>query len=374
MHSKYKEVLLIGYYGRNNTGDDAMLFSLLSLLKDNSTIKKYTVPTNIQISVPEELLNQVKVIPRRPLSILAEIIQTDAILIGGGTIFHDYSKKIRYIWASFRYLILITWARFLKKPVYLVGIGFGPFTTTSGRLIALLISRLVNYITVRDVESYKYLQTLHVPTSKYNLTFDLSGNMAEINLQEKVQSNILGVSIIPFFYGYSNNPRKDIDLAYAIAKSLNKWLVKDPLCEIHFLTFLGIAEGDGDIKIIQRVYQLIEEKNRVKIIDYSSDPRILLSHFNKCRAIVTMRYHAAVFAYLTKRPMIVLNYHPKCQSFVNDIGLTNHAVLSIQDILEGKLIDSLNSLFSSPDLHLAKLPLSEARRLVNFALPPLLRG
>jgi polysaccharide pyruvyl transferase WcaK-like protein len=254
----------------------------------------------------------------------------------------------------------------------MVGVGFGPFTSKLGIFLAWLISKMLDYITVRDSASFQFLQDIKMPMGRMNLTFDLACLLELENTQLVKDSPILGISALPYFFGYSREPEKDNEMASNFVRAINQWLAVAPNREVRLLTFLGREEGDGDAFVIQRIWQQLDDKSRAKIVMYSSDPRKLLSAVQDCTAVLTMRYHAAVYAYLVQRPMVIIDYHPKCRTFANDIHYRG-TLLSIDDLMNDKLLSVIEYLFQEPDLLYGDLDICEAKRRVENALPPELR-
>lgn len=370
------QITLFGYYGRQNTGDDAMLYGLLTLLVAALPKAIVNVPTNSDICIPPQARDQVRFFPRKLFPILIKIVSSDALIIGGGTVIHDYSKRFRYFWATLRILCLILWARFFGKQVHMVGIGFGPFTSKFGILLGTLISRLVHHVTVRDSNSLEFLKKIGMPSSKFNATFDLACILEpETEIIKRSTSNlVLGISVLPYFYGYTNDSSRDWVLAEVIADALNQWLDSEPSGEVCLLPFLGRVEGDGDLLVLRKIQRRIKDANRVTLIPYSPDPRDLINNVRKCKAIIAMRYHAAVYAYTAQRPMVVIDYHPKCSTFANDIGLSSSAILTMENLMSGKLLNCIKKLIASPEHFLGNLNLAEARSRTRLALPPELRA
>jgi polysaccharide pyruvyl transferase WcaK-like protein len=74
-----------------------------------------------------------------------------------------------------------------------------------------------------------------------------------------------------------------------------------------------------------------------------------------------MRYHSCLFAYLNSIPLLIIDYHPKCRALANEIGLPKHAVVSLEEILNGQFQDQLENLVNSPSDFCATLPISVAK-------------
>jgi len=73
-----------------------------------------------------------------------------------------------------------------------------------------------------------------------------------------------------------------------------------------------------------------------------------------------MKYHACLFAFLRGVPLIIVPYHPKCQSLGHEIGVGSDAILTMEDLLAGLAVSRLESLVSSPLAYNASLGVTKA--------------
>ena len=113
-----QRLLLCGYYGEHNLGDDALLEVLLAQM-----------PAGYQATVTAHdgaLVRQrfsVETVPRRSLPLVLKALRRcRALVLGGGSLLQDSTsfKSLLY------YAALIGAARLQDKPVLLWGQGLGP--------------------------------------------------------------------------------------------------------------------------------------------------------------------------------------------------------------------------------------------------------
>jgi len=84
---------------------------------------------------------------------------------------------------------------------------------------------------------------------------------------------------------------------------------------------------------------------------------------------VSMRYHASVFAYMCGLPQLVVSYAKKSEAFAKDVGLVDDAVISVDDLLEGRLGERLHVLLQNPARFVAEFPLDKAREMAKSGIP-----
>ena len=86
-----------------------------------------------------------------------------------------------------------------------------------------------------------------------------------------------------------------------------------------------------------------------------------------CDAFLGMRYHSSLFAYLANKPFIMIDYSSKCKAFANDIKLPKNSIISINDILKGRLGTYIEELLKNPHMFFAQIPPEKIKkRLVLF--------
>ncbi len=364
---KMKEkIFMFGYYGWKNTGDDAMIYALIQEFFRKYPSYEFVVVSQDSLKIPAETENFVSFIEKNPFVILKEILSSSTVLWGGGTFMYDHTNTKRQFVNLASILFLITISRLLRKQVYIIGIGVEPLTTKAGKFLSKSICRLSGFVSVRDSFSLGILEDLGL--NKIKLSFDLSALLKPRKSCNKTENKILGISILPFFSIYHNDPTKDMLMVNEIANALKKWLSTDKKNMIYLFIFKGKSKED-DVQITKILEEKLNEKERVVLIPYKNNPLDSLALFSCCDAFVGMRYHSCVFAYLSNIPLLIINYFQKCGSLAEDIRLTSAALISPGDILKGKFEDYLKNILKNPGDFKAKLSTVEARNMAKMGLP-----
>lgn len=215
---------------------------------------------------------------------------------------------------------------------------------------------MADLITARDSLSYKVLTELGIK-STFLQGFDLSA-LLEVPHKEKsnlgYDTKILGISILPFFEIYYNDKQKDILFINKIAEGLNRWLSCHERSLIYLFVFKG-KSNDDDVLMTERLMELIKKKERVLIVPYNPNPLETLAKVGECHAFIGMRYHSCMFAYLNGLPLLIINYAEKNESLKIDVGLPDHSIISLDEILEGKFECFLDKLYEDPDKFIATM-------------------
>ena len=352
-------------------GDDAMLYALLQELHVLNLKAIFAVLSPIPIIVPSEVEDRTKYIKPTLFAVGKEILKSSVIVVGGGTHLFDYGNKINALKIQLRIFLLVLYSKLLTKKVYLLGNGLGPLQTTWGKFLVRLICFMADYISVRDRASYKFLRGWRF-TDKASLAFDLSVLIEPLSETEsatiKSGKNNLGISVTPVFELYYGSKERDVLLVAEISKHLNAWLKREPQAEVCLFIFHGQSRDD-DISITRLLQEKLQPSERVKLIPYDSDPRMVLAKVGQCGAFIGMKYHSSIFAYINDVPLLIIDYHPKCRAFAEEVELPKHAVISPEEILTGQFEKYLKNLQEHPDDFVAKLSINEAKQMAKKGLP-----
>ena len=363
-----QQIFIYGHYGWKNTGDDAMVYVLLRELHILYPTATFAILSQAAIIVPPETKNLVKFVRLTPRTVFQEIVHSSIFILGGGTHFHDHGIKIKQLKMLSKNFIVFILAKLFCKRTYFLGIGVEPLSTIWGRFLSKQIFRLADFISVRDRLSYEILEGMGLKNNGA-LSFDLAALLQPLStsdkfLVKKTNMKILGISILPFFEIYHSDKEKDILFVHEIAKGLNQWLERDCQSLIYLFVFKGKSIAD-DVIITEMLQKQLHPVERVKLIPYNPNPMETMSRVAQCHAFVGMRYHSCLFAYLTNTPLLAINYFRKCQALAEYIGLSNHAVISLEEILNGEFEKYLKNLQEHPDYFVATLPIDKAKQMAK---------
>lgn len=306
-------VIITGYYGFDNLGDEAILEEILhevcSVWDENNVIVLSNDPTKT------ETMYGVKSANRWHWAEYVKLFSRAALLIsGGGGLFQDRKGTKSTIF----YAAQIMAAKLFGTKVLIYAQGLGPLKTKPGQAITKLAFKNADSITVRDQESLKLLSAWNI---KAKQTAD------PVWLLEK--------SPIPEDIGLTID-----DLKKENTKIIGVSLREDPLLKKHHLEFLaqGIAEtypGSAvlllplqekqDSRLLEELGILLEAKQiKTLSIDTSSIslPSGWLSLIEKLDLVIGMRLHALLMAIRLSKPVIGIAYDPKVSILLSEFSQT----------------------------------------------------
>jgi polysaccharide pyruvyl transferase CsaB len=323
-----KHLVLSGYYGFGNTGDEAILCSILSVLRDAAREfgeeLRFTV-LSANPAVTEKNYG-VQAIRRTDLIAIGKALRrADAFISGGGGLLQDVtgrSLSVTY------YLGLLLLARLFGLPAILYAQGIGPVTRPFNRLLVRLLANRATYISVRDEGSRQELIRLGVTRPPLTVTADPVFALAECASRQvavvlaKIAPNVprIGISVRP--WGGSGSYLQEVAVAAdRLTRELSAQIILIPMYPSQDLPACRELAG------LLRVPPLI--------IEEELKPQELLAVFTRLDLVLAMRLHALVFAAKFGLPMVGIGYDPKVEAMLLRLGQAKP--LPPQEITAGQL-------------------------------------
>lgn len=333
--ANYK-IVISGYYGFNNAGDEAMLSAILQAL--NRTFHSPDITVISGSPQTTAATYGVHTVPRFSIGgILRAVFSSDLIISGGGSLLQDVTSWKSMIY----YLSIITLGVLFRKQVFLYSQGIGPVRYRVIRIILKHVLNHVDAITVRDKESKGFLQRLGVRRKIYT-TADAVLSLAPADLS--IGRRILREKGIP-------EGKKKIGIAIRYWHHSKEWMdkLKSAISRL-------AAKEDAVIVCIPMQYPEDEkaaesmnlEDDRVYFLDDDYSIEELMSIIGNMDVLLGMRLHALIFSALMHVPFLGISYDPKIDNFLALIG--QKPSTSVQHMDGEKLYnDTCRILF--PDLH-----------------------
>lgn len=162
------KIAVAGYYGFGNVGDELLLSTIVSQLRDRYRNVQITVfsanPPQTQVAYGVR-----SVYRWDPISLVQEIWRSDFLVVGGGGLLQNQTSNL----SLFYYLGLVLTACVLRCPTVLYAVGVEQLKGTWARWLTrfALNSNRVK-ITVRDQASQDSLIELGIPSHRIALTAD----------------------------------------------------------------------------------------------------------------------------------------------------------------------------------------------------------
>lgn len=304
-------VVMSGYYGFNNSGDEAILLSMHKSIQELGSNYHITVLSN----KPEETKAKynVEVVYRFSLKeVWKALSRCDVLLSGGGSLLQDSTSTRSLMY----YLSIIVAAKFLRKKVMLYANGIGPVSGKLNRRIVKLVVNQADLITLREGNSYTELKSMGVEEKKCFVTADPVFTMDSVTKEEAEELlKQAGVPLDKPLVGVSVRNWKNME---GFTEKFAK--LCDDIYEKYNRNIVFIVmQVPHDIKISQKVQQKMKHPSYILKETYS--PYEIMGIIRCMDFILSMRLHTLIFAARQRIPLIGFIYDPKIKYYLEKLDM-----------------------------------------------------
>ncbi len=349
------KIVISGYYGFNNAGDEALLSAILASLR--------AIEPDVDITVISGnpgntiAMHQVKSLYRfAAVRLLKAIGEADLVISGGGSLLQDVTSKRSLLY----YLSIIAAAKCKGRKVMLFAQGIGPIRNRFMRLLTRTVCNKADLITVRDRDSAEELERMGVSVENVEITAD---SVLTLNPASKLKGK-------EFLSKAGLDPYRPI-----IGVSVREWPDNQ-----HCLEQIAIALGSisdrfnaqiavlplqvsMDMKASQILMNYLPKtRNKVVLVKGKYSTEDFLSIIGCFRLLIGMRLHALIFAAVMKVPLMAVSYDPKVDSFVKEIGA--RAVGTVADLDAERVVQAAEMLWGAEQT-LQEQRIAEMRKLAQ---------
>ena len=325
------KVLLFGYFGFGNIGDEAILEAeVLALRSHRPDIELAALIDN------KERAAELGIKPYKRKSIwqvYQAVKEANLVISGGGGLFQDSTGPASIMY----YGSILALACILNKPTFIFSQGFGPIKTDLGKMLASRLLPLTTKATFRDELSLQEFKSF-APGVEASLSADpaflLPRNVEESEgiLQKchlaDPQKKIV-VLVVRNWFG--------LDIALQ-AEAVNKWassLSEEEKPQVLIVPFqYWFDEG-----ICKRLQSLIKLPCSMAPQLNAREMLNLLGH-ERIELILSMRLHALILGASAGKVSLGISYDPKVERFCNLCGLP---FVPLEGLTAERLAEALQS-------------------------------
>ena len=331
-------IVMSGYFGFDNSGDDAIL---KAIVKDMMDYNKHT-RINVLSKDPdktEEICPVVSSNRFRIRDVYRSLKDADLLVSGGGSLLQDVTSTRSLIY----YLALMRLAFFLKKPVIIYANGIGPINKRFNRYLTRKTLDRVDQITLRDKGSLQFVKNLGVRNQNIKVTADPvftlesadSTRVRQIFINEGIHSKkpLVGVSVRYW--------KDDENLAREMGKSLQRIIDENDL-EVLLIPM----HYPEDLEICQKI-RLLVERDGCHILQAKYSAEEIMGIIGKLQMMVAMRLHSLIYAATQKVPMMGLIYDPKVDGLLKELEIPYS--ISVDNIKSEEFVEVFNAAWKDLD-------------------------
>ena len=308
------KLLLAGYYGFDNSGDDAILRSMVDNLKESSNDYELTVlsnsPSSTSIDYGVNSVNRFSI-----KGVYHAMKEADVFVFGGGSLLQDVTSTR----SLFYYLALLNLAIVMNRKIFIFANGIGPIEGKFNRWVTKKTLSKVDTITLRDQDSYNYVKELGVVDNRIKITADpvfmleAAGDdrVDEILNKEGIDLTIPTIAISLRDWEPSKNLNLEIAQLCDQLKGEDIQILLVPMHYPYDLEYLQVVKdqsSNNNIQILKNQYQVEE----------------IIGILSRCKAAMAMRLHAVIYSAVAQIPIIGLVYDPKVYGLIQELDIKEY--------------------------------------------------
>lgn len=318
-----QKIVISGYYGFRNSGDEAVLQSILIALLKQSQAAGISI-TPVVLSIDPEWTTAtygVESVHRMKLGEVRRAISESVGLIsGGGSLLQDVtgSKSIPY------YLGVIKLAQWMGKPTFIYAQGIGPVNRKLFHPLIKAVFRKCAYVSVRDEQSRQLLQSIGlrqekievVPDPVMGLSLPEDDENGSDKTLEATSEHMGALPVVGVSVRYWEQDRRELD---SLAKGLLEACSVAPL-HLRFLPFHQPSDNETSRYVMEKLEKGIAQHGGIiSICEDSLHPQKMLREVGRCDVLIGMRLHSLIYAAGRYVPLIGISYDPKIDHFLDRI-------------------------------------------------------
>lgn len=296
----FPQIMLWGWFGFENLGDDILLNTMLQRIRGDITVPMH-IPYGQQ---------GVREISRSYKNLVVGVFSNDVLIIGPGGLFpfDNKSKVLLY------YLVSKIW-KMLGRKVIFFGIGISERMSSFSAALWRKISQNSDLFIPR---SKKVLERIGVnETKNIHSMADAVFASGLVQAKRSINSNKIVISVA--------NLKPDNERVFK--ETTEKWIeVIKNLLEKGFLVDLIAFTKDNDEKMLDEIMASPQIAGKVRPI-YYRDAYDAISNWNEYKFAVCMRFHSLVLSVLAGIPAVPIAYGHKTLSLAEKCGLTDYTLI-----------------------------------------------
>ncbi len=343
-----KKVVICGYHGFENSGDEALLKAMIDILRKKHKDISITV-LSMHPESTERLYNVSSVYRYNLIKIYNLFRKSDLFLFGGGSLIQDVTSKR----SLYYYLTILNMALKTGIKVMLYGNGIGPLVHEESRRKTAKCLNKVDLITLRDDLSDKLLAEIGVNKPPIHITADPAFTLSFEDLPKN--DSLIAEAGIPEGSRYAVIAIREWKLSVSdftsVISSFCDYLYEKFGIVSLFLPMQYKQDEPVSTEIISKM------KHNGYMIKRPLEINEVFSLIGHSALSLGMRLHTLIYATTLGVPVIALSYDPKVTAFMQSIH--QPLCIDVESLTSEVLLEAAERLVSE---------LSERRKVIASSL------
>ncbi len=317
-----RRVVLSGYYGFGNMGDEAILESLCRSI--------HAIDGSIEVTVLSkdpaftEATHDCKAVRRfSPAHVYRAIKKCELLISGGGSLLQDNTSTRSLIY----YLAVIRLAHRLGKKTMLFANGIGPVTRPSNRRRVRDTVELADCVTLRDPDSLNELRAMGVARADLVESGDAVFTLPAPS-HRRAQQILDAIGLSGPFVTAAVRPIKDAPEYLDRIAALCDGITDRYGLQVLFIAMQPSVDEPVSWEIRDRM------KNSAMILTGDYTPMDIMAVIGEGRIALSMRLHSLIFAACTATPTLGFDYDPKVASYLAMLDMPEITSIAEMDVTE----------------------------------------
>lgn len=304
-----KKVVISGYYGCDNFGDEMILDILVAKLKElNFDITVFSKNPQKTASIHE--VKSFETFSLR--DVISNLKKTDCLISGGGSLLQDVTSIKSLIY----YLFVIAIALFFRKKVIIFAQGIGPIKNKFAEILTMILLKQCEIVTVRDEKSLELVKKFKIDAKLvsdpfYSMRFESKNSQSKVGVQLRAFETL--------------NDKLLNKLAEAICLNFSEKKIQ---------IFSLQTSLDLDVcKKFEGILKTLNPEIKTEII-FDKSPKEIIDEISTLEYMIAMRFHACVTALKFGIKTLAICYDIKLENLVKEAKIPSLSMSAKEDYNE----------------------------------------
>lgn len=325
------QVLLFGYYGKQNLGDEAILESILLELTSGGIPLDSVTVASLNPHETRQRHGTRSVFPRSPGALFLAISRCSHVVYGGG------GYHFTFLPGCFSLAVALL-AKCLRKKVCVAFIGAEPVRGLFNSFLARCFLQLCDWISVRDAGSYTELKRIGVRKCvRVYADPVFSSRWGRTLCHESPHPPRTGTVVMSLLTARGASKYRHIsplypDLVRLVAGHIDAEVV-----------LIATSRGEGDVQVMDDISRSVQ-LDRVRHHQWPFRLQDLYPLLAQSRLAIGMRLHVLILSALAGTPFACIARSPKTEWLAESLG---QPVIARLDSEYSEILSSLGNVLKT---------------------------